>query len=211
MIVNARDMVRDVRVAIDMNRSDDPLILEADSPTLELDEIIFASLADAVRLVEMEAPLSLLGSGHDFGGCDTYLGPHGKGFVILPPDFLRLVAFRMSDWRRTLFSAISEDEPAYALQSSRFGGICGNPEKPVVAVVRRAEGLVLEFYSCRDTHASVAQAAYLPLPAVDSHGGIDVAPMCYRAAVYRAAALALAAVGDQLSATMLELSKSLLQ
>lgn len=211
-------MCRDVRVAIDMNRGDEPLVLDGDMDTLELDDVIFAKLADAVRLVETEAPARLLGSGHDLFGAEGgerraesfFIGDDGKGFIILPDDFMRLLSFRMSDWKRTVFEAISETDPRYALQSSRFAGICGNPEKPVVAVVRRAEGLVLEFYSCRDNLATVAQAAYMPFPRVDRDGGIDVAEGCYRAAVYRAAALALASVGDQLSATMLELSRSLL-
>ena len=240
MIVNAVDMARAVRVAIDMNKTDDPLILEEDPDTLTLDEIIYAKLAEAVRLVEMEAPLFMLESGHDLmgdaeaclldkksgydllGGAEAspwdknsgqgiYWGEGGKGFIILPDDFMRLISFRMSDWERTVHEAISENDPQYALQSSRFKGICGNPEKPVVAIVRRSEGKVLEFYSCKTEEATVAQATYLPIPKIDRDGGIDVAEDCYRAAVYRAASLALASVGDQLSTTMLEISKSLLQ
>lgn len=207
--MKAGEMARAVRVAIDMNRGDDPLILEGDTDTLSLDEIIVSKLVDAVRLVELEAPHGMLGGGHDFGE-DVFMGDDGKGFIVLPDDFMRLVSFRMSDWRRTVFEAISESDPRYALQSSRWRGICGNPEKPVCAVVRRAEGKVLEFYSCADQGAIVAQASYIPFPRIDGDGGIEVAEECYRAAVYRAAALALASVGDQLSGTMLDLSKSLL-
>ena len=240
MTVRAEEMAKAVRVAIDMNRGDAPLIMEGDTDTLSLDDIIYSKLADAVRLVETEAPLSMLESGHDFGDSPLFWTDDGdigrtgraslpdgsneegaaeagslrsmwKGFIILPEDFMRLVSFRMSDWRRTVFEAMTENDPRYALQSSRFGGICGNPEKPVAAIVRRSEGKVLEFYSCRDNTASVAQATYVPTPRIDRDGGIDVAEECYRAAVYRAGALALASVGDQLSATMLEISKSLLQ
>ena len=215
MTVQAEEMARAVRVAIDMNKGDEPLIMEGDTDTLTFDEIIYAKLADAVRLVETEAPLFMLESGHDFAERDTcssiFWGEDGKGFIILPDDFMRLISFRMSDWRRTVHEAISESDPQYALQSSRFKGICGNPEKPVVAIVRRSEGKVLEFYSCKTEEASVAQATYLPIPKIDRDGGIDVAEDCYRAAVYRAASLALASVGDQLSTTMLEISKSFLQ
>ncbi len=210
MIVRAEDMAGDVRVAIDMNRGDEPLFVEGDTDTLTLDEIIMAKLADAVRLVEMEAPATMLESGHDFGD-NIFIGEDGKGFVILPEDFMRLISFRMSDWKRTVFEAISETDPQYALQSSKWEGICGNPEKPVCAIVRRSEGKVLEFYSCNDNTAIVTQATYVPTPRIDGDGGIDVAEDCYRAAVYRAASLALASVGDQLSTTMLEISKSLLQ
>lgn len=210
MIVQAEDMVRDVRVAIDMNKGDAPLLMEEDTDTLTLDEIIESKLAEAVRMVEAEAPRSMLESGHDFGESDTYIGEDGKGFIILPDDFMRLIAFRMSDWTRTIYDAITESSPEYALQSSRFKGICGNTEKPVVALVRRSEGKVLEFYSSRDASAHVAQATYLPEPRIDRDGGIDVAKDCYKAAVYRAASLTLASVGDQLSGTMLELSRGCL-
>lgn len=210
MVVQATEMAKAVRVAIDMNKGDEPLFVEGDTDTLTLDEIIMAKLTDAVRMVETEAPATMLESGHDFGD-NIFIGEDGKGFVILPGDFMRLIAFRMSDWKRTVFEAISDNDPLYPLQSSKWKGICGNPEKPVCAIVRRSEGKVLEFYSCTDNTATVAQATYVPIPKIDMDGGIDVAEDCYRAAIYRAASLALASVGDQLSTTMLEISKSLLQ
>lgn len=210
MVVQATEMAKAVRVAIDMNKGDEPLFAEGDTDTLTLDEIIMAKLADAVRMVETEAPSTMLESGHNFGEHDTYIGEDGKGFIILPDDFMRLIAFRMSDWGRTVFEAISDSDPLYSRQSSKWKGICGNPERPVCAIVRRSEGKVLEFYSCSDSSATVTQATYVPIPKIDINGGIDVAGACYRAAVYRAASLALASLGDQLSATMLEISKSLL-
>lgn len=213
MIVRAEEMARAVRVAIDQNRASERLLLEEDADTLSLDEIIYAKLADAVRLVETEAPRHLLEAGHDLieaNDKDFFMGEDGKGFVVLPDDFMRLISFRMSDWKRTVFEPITEEDPRYALQSSRWKGICGNPEKPVAAIVNRSEGLVLEFYSCDDRKATVAQATYLPYPRIDREGGIDVSERCYRAAVYRAASLALASVGDELATTMLEISRSLL-
>lgn len=210
MIVQATEMAKAVRVAIDMNKGSEPLLNEENCDTLSLNEIIMSKLADAVRLVEMEAPAAMLESGHDFGE-NIFIGEDGKGFVILPNDFMRLVSFRMSDWKRTVFEAISEQDPLYSLQSSRWKGVCGNTEKPVCAIVRRAEGKVLEFYSCSDNTATVTQATYIPIPKIDLDGGIDVADDCYRAAIYRAASLALASIGEQLSTTMLDISKSLLQ
>ena len=188
---------------------------DGDTDTLTLNEIIFAKLTDAVRLVELEAPAIMLESGHDIcenGYKNVFIGKDGKGYIILPQDFLRLVAFRMSDWKRTVFEAITEHDPEYAKQSSKWKGICGNTEKPVVAIVRRAEGKVLEFYSCDSTAVSVQQATYVPIPKIDENGGIDVSEECYRASVYRAAALVLASLGDaNLATSMLEISKSFLQ
>lgn len=203
-------MARAVRVAIDTNMNDAALLNEEDNDTLTLNEVILAKLVDAVRLVEMEAPTTLLlESGHDFGE-NLFIGDDGKGFVVLPNDFMRFVAFRMSDWKRTVYDAISSDSPQYALQSSKWKGVCGNTEKPVVAIVRRSEGKVLEFYSCASKDATITQATYIPLPKIDLEGCIDVAEDLYRAAIYRAAALTLASVGDELSATLLEISKSLI-
>lgn len=209
MIVQAEKMAKDVRIAVDMNHDSTPLLLEDDIDTISFNDIIYAKLTDAVRMVEMEAPLHLLEQGHQFGE-NIVWGDGGKGWLILPDDFMRLVVFKMSDWRHSVSEAITQDDPKYSRQWSKWKGICGNPEKPVVAIVNRAEGNVLEFFSCNDDTATVEQAVYIPLPRIDLDGGIDVSEKCYKAAVYRAGALALSSIGDQLATTMVELSKSLL-
>ena len=209
MIVQAEKMAKDVRIAVDMNHDSTPLLLEDDIDTISFNDIIYAKLTDAVRMVEMEAPLHLLEQGHQFGE-NIVWGDGGKGWLILPDDFMRLVVFKMSDWRHSVSEAITQDDPKYSRQWSKWKGVCGNPEKPVVAIVNRAEGNVLEFFSCNDDTATVEQAIYIPLPRIDLDGGIDVSEKCYKAAVYRAGALALSSIGDQLATTMVELSKSLL-
>lgn len=209
MIVQAEKMAKDVRIAVDMNHDSTPLLLEDDIDTISFNDIIYAKLTDAVRMVEMEAPLHLLEQGHQFGE-NIVWSDSGKGWLILPDDFMRLVVFKMSDWHHSVSEAITQDDPKYSRQWSKWKGICGNPEKPVVAIVNRAEGNVLEFFSCNDDTATVEQAVYIPLPRIDLDGGIDVSEKCYKAAVYRAGALALSSIGDQLATTMVELSKSLL-
>lgn len=209
MIVQAEKMAKDVRIAVDMNHDSTPLLLEDDIDTISFNDIIYAKLTDAVRMVEMEAPLHLLEQGHQFGE-NIVWGDEGKGWLILPDDFMRLVVFKMSDWHHSVSEAITQDDPKYSRQWSKWKGVCGNPEKPVVAIVNRAEGNVLEFFSCNDDTATVEQAVYIPLPRIDLDGGIDVSEKCYKAAVYRAGALALSSIGDQLATTMVELSKSLL-
>ena len=210
MIVQAEDMAKAVRVAVDMNHNSTPLLVDDDIDTISFDEIIYAKLVDAVRVVEQEAPIKLLEQGHQFGRDNVNWMENGKGWIILPDDFMRLVVFKMSDWKISISDAIGQDDPLYIRQFSRWKGISGNPENPVVAIVNRAEGNVLEFFSCNDNTATIEQAVYVPYPKIDIDGGIDVSEKCYRAAVYRAAALALASIGDQLSTTMVELSKSLL-
>lgn len=209
MIVQAEEMSKAVRVVVDMNRNSLPLLEDEDIDTVSFDEIIYSKLCDAVRMVEMEAPLNMLEQGHLFGDSVTWL-EDGKGWTLLPDDFMRLIVFKMSDWSYPVSEAITQDDPKYSRQWSKWKGVCGNPERPVVALVNRAEGQVLEFFSCRDETATVDQAVYVPIPTIDENGGIDVSEKCYQAAVYRAAALALSSIGDQLATTMIELSKSML-
>ena len=63
MTIQATEMAMAVRVAIDMNRRDASLLDEGDAETLSLDDIIMAKLADAVRMVETEAPAFMLEAG----------------------------------------------------------------------------------------------------------------------------------------------------
>lgn len=212
MIFKIGDIVRDVRIAIDENKRSEQLIATEDMETLSLDEIARSKIADAVRMVHTEAPREMLESGHNFvedTGKDFYIGDDGSGFVLLPEDFMRLLIFKMSDWERPVYEPITAADPRYQLQFSRCRGIRGNPQRPVAAIVRRSEGKVLEFYSSKDGSARVEQAAYIPYPVADGEW-IDISEECYRAAVYRAAALTLATLGSELAGSMTELSSALL-
>ena len=132
--------------------------------------------------------------------------------MLLPDDFMRLIAFRMSDWERTCYNAISVDDPLYDLQSSRHKGVRGSVQKPVCAVVNRAEGKALEFYSCDSEEAYVKRATYLPYPKIDDEDGIDISERCYTAVVYTTAALVLTAYGANDRAEQLNaLAKSIME
>ncbi len=203
-------MLRDVRRAMDMNRRDEALLRDIDADTLDLDDIILSVLTEAVRQAEGEAPARLLEPNITFADAAVNLHPDGKGWLLLPRDFMRLVVFRMSDWARAVYSAVDETSPLYLRQSSRLRGIRGSFDRPVVAVVNRGEGKVLEFYSSKDDKAEIVQAAYRPVPRIDKDGGIEVSENCYKGAVYRAAGLALSGMGDETAAQIIELSRTFL-
>lgn len=199
MIYQLDNILRDVRTAIDMNAVDTALIDVEDIDTLTMDDIIRSKLLDAVRNVETAAPIQLLDSGHNFAD-EVYWneneGHEGTGFAILPDDFMRLVAFKMSDWERAAYTPITETDPLYHLQHSRYKGVRGNAQKPIVALVTRAEGQLLEFFSSNSEEATVEQAVYIPLPFIDENGGMEICERCYRAVVYYAAGLAEMAIGN---------------
>lgn len=214
MEYNVSDLTRDVRVAIDMNMSSAPLSSLGDVDTLSLDEIIVSKIEDAARMVESGAPVYLLGSGEPFGasiGWDSEEG-YGSGHIVLPQDFLRLVSYEMSDWSMAVTSVITEDDPLYARQRSRFPGIRGCPQKPVVAVVSRPVGLVLEFYSCTAGEGVyVKRARYIPVPKI-SGGKIDLPEKLRSAVVYETAYLTALSVGNgDVAAAMLNNAKELMQ
>lgn len=211
MVYKLDRIKRDVRIALDENKVSEQLIADEDIDTLSLDEIIRSKVVEAVRRVELAAPAHLLEEGHDFSS-GIYWNGDGSGWVLLPDDFMRLIAFRMSDWERTVYEAISADNPLYAIQSSRYKGIRGNVQKPVCAIVNRAEGKALEFYACKDNTAMIVRAGYLPYPHIDEDDGIDISEKCYTAVVYTVAALVLTTYGEADKASaMTDLAKSIFQ
>lgn len=210
MIYKIRHIARDVRIALDENKTSEQLIADEDIDTLSLEEIVHSKIAEAVRRVITEAPTYLLDGGIPFGD-SVYWRDKGSGWILLPDDFLRLIRFKMSDWERAVYEPITAADPEYQLQFSRYKGIRGNPQKPVVAIVSRAEGRALELFSCKDTAATVEQALYYPLPMVDRSGGIDIPRRCYVSVVYEAASLVAHTIGQREQGSLLsELSKQLL-
>lgn len=201
-------IAKDVRVALDQNRSSDALIAIEDTDTLALNEIIESKIVEAVKRIHSEAPSHLLDGGHNFGDA-VYWMEDASGWVLLPEDFMRLVVFEMDDWSRPVFTCSNTDGPEYAKQHSRFKGIRGTAERPACFISVRPEGRVLEFYSCNSNEAMVSRAVYLPYPQIDEYGAIEICERCYDAVVYATAALVLITFGDTDKSTVLnELAKS---
>lgn len=188
-------MVGEIRIALDQNMNSEALTELNDIDTLSLDELIKSKVEDAARMVVMLAPAVLLGSGKAFGdtiGWDMQAG-YGSGHIVLPDDFLRLIVFQMSDWSMPVTVAIDETSPLYSRQKSRYAGVRGNPQRPVVAIVQQPIGNVLEFYSCEQgEHVYIKMARYAPIPkryTLDEEEVIDLPEKLVRPVVYYAAYL----------------------
>lgn len=211
MIYQLADIVRDVKVVLDENMSSEELLALEDIETLSMEDIIESKVVEAVRRVESVAPINMLESGHNLIDSLFWNGD-GSGFVVLPDDFMRLMAFKMSDWERVVTDAITVDDPMYAKQSSRYKGIRGNKQKPVCAIVNRPEGRVLEFYSCDNESATMEMGVYRPYPKIDEYKGVEISERCYMAVVYVIGALTLMTYGATDKATgLMELSKSIME
>ena len=214
MVFNVDDLKREIRIALDQNMNSSPLLDIGDIDTLSLDDIIESKIEDAARLVMRDAPLHLLDGGKAFGESIHWFSREGVGggYIALPSDFLRLVSFQMSDWSYPVNVAITEDHPLYPLQSSRYAGIKGNPQRPVVALSSQPIGLVLEFYSCEAGEGVyVKRATYLPIPKIDG-GQIIFSEKLKSSVVYYAAYLVALSIGNgDLATVMLNTSKELMQ
>lgn len=204
---------RDVRIALDQNMVSTQLLSTGDIDTLSLDDIIESKIIEAARLVTRDAPLYLLDGGSSFGESIHWFSREGfgGGYIVLPTDFLRLVAFQMSDWDYPVTTAITEDSPLYPLQSSRYGGVRGNPQNPVVAIISEYP-LLLEFYSCTaGAGVSVKRAKYIPYPKIEN-GQLTFCEKLRPAIIYYTAYLTALTIGNGDAATaMLNTSKELMQ
>lgn len=207
-------MKREIRIMLDQNMTSTPLLESGDIDTLSLEQIIESKIADAARIVETNAPSYLLDSGRSFGYTIDWASRvgYGAGSIHLPDDFMRLVTFQMSDWSRAVTIPITEDDPLYARQHSRYPGIRGNPQNPVVAITTQSLGLVLEFFSCSaGSDVYLKRARYIPIPRIEDEG-IEICEKLKSAVVAYAAYLtALSTQQSELAANMLNIANELMK
>lgn len=207
-------IAEDVRIALDRNMTSDTLVGLGDIDTLAFNDIVNSKVVEAVKRVHSVAPIHLLGGGDTFADNIYWqAGPkEGNywGIILLPEDFMRFIVFEMSDWERPVHELLPTSDPKYKLQSSRYAGLRGTPQKPLCFLDFRPTGNLLEFYSCKAPTASVMRANYVPYPRLDE-GFINIYDNCYDAVIYTIAELVLLAYGDtQKSTIMSELCKSVL-
>jgi len=197
MIYLVDDIIGDVRIVLDEDRSGEPLLESGDEEALNLEELIRSKIEEGIDAVHSMAPSRMLDTGHAFGGDETlYWGELESGWVMLPDDWLRLVVFEMSDWERPVYDAIAADTPRARQTRSRVKALRGTAQRPVCVLGVRPEGKVLEFYSCKSRAARVTRGVYIPRAEIDDHGGVEVGEQCYRAAVYNIGALVMAVQGE---------------
>ena len=214
MKYGVQDIVQSVKIALDENKVSEALIEEADVDTLTLNEIIKSKIVDAVKTVVLDAPHYMLDSGSPFGESISWQSSvgYGAGSIFLPDDFLRLVSFKMSDWSYPITEVITDSHPLYKQQFSRFPGIKGNPQKPVVTMTSQSGGRVLQFFSCTAGESvTVEQASYIPIPSIKDDM-VEIGSRLYPAVIYHIAHLVLLSIKEaDAAAIMLNTSKELLR
>ena len=190
MNYSVQDVIKDVRKTLDENEVNTFFI--DDVYTLSMDAIIEQKILDAARSVAEVSPSRLLDGGVPFATTLNWeSGSKGKGmgYTPLPDDFMRLVIFQMSDWRRPVVTPIEDTDSVYFLQKSKFPGIRGGIDKPICAITTYPTGKVFEFYSyIGGESVSVKVAKYLPFPSI-KNDSIDICEHIYTPIIYYAAGL----------------------
>lgn len=153
---------------------------------------------EAGRRVIMLAPLRALGEGSDAQAIAKTIAEDGIVSLTLPDGFARLLAFKMTAWKRPVSIPIYDTDPQYAMQfhPATRGGIV----KPVVAITKG--GTEMEAYSTTagDTIETFKYISYVTAE--------DVPEKLAEATAWMTASLYLASMGEMDMSKVLE-SKSI--
>lgn len=117
-------------------------------------------------------------------------GP-GRGRVMLPSDFLRLISFRMSDWKRSLTRFMDYGSEAYQLRFFPAKGRTGIRKAPAASICHEGTHAWLELIGSNDPGAYVERFSYIPRPEI-SQDGLIWLPLSLIPEIVRASADACA-------------------
>ena len=138
---------------------------ESPFPDLQLRVRILAP--EALNKLIWDTPLCRLSDAKAFQGT-VKRDENGDGKLELPEDFFRLVSVRMSDWKYPVTEIAESGQTE--IQSSRWPGVKGNPERPAVTLEMVAPGKrVMHLYSS-DADATLSSFLYIPRPEVSAAG-----------------------------------------
>ena len=132
-----------------------------------LRQLVEPAAAQALR----EAPASVFATWSELDPEEVTVEADGRGYVLLPADFMRLLSFRMSDWRVAVERV---DEARGACMGRLYPEAYASPSRPVCRLGQRPEGRVLLFAGSRSPAATLAQGLYVAWPRVDRRGTLEV-------------------------------------
>ena len=146
------------------------------------EESPFPDLEDQVRILSpellssliMESPAELLTDAIRKMSAPAKVAADGSVTLEVPPDFLKLIYLKMSDWKRavTIITPISSE--AFKRQGTRWEGIKGNAERPLAFLLPGG----LRLYSSH-SNATLEEALYVQRPQIESDGTLAIPDNLY--------------------------------
>lgn len=126
-----------VRNILDQNMETDSMSGFGDVETLELDEVITEQVCAGARLIELAAPIEMLGKaypGQSSVSVNDTSNPH-IGLCCLPSNFLREVYFKISCWEVGITSFSDVGSKDYFMLHSRNADLVLSSLRPVAILV----------------------------------------------------------------------------
>ena len=200
-------IIEDVRRVIDENATSIRLDELSDIETLDLNQLIVATICDAAKAIESAAPLHLLDYTKPLSGA-VEIDDGRVAYIDLPSDFMRMVVVNWDHLGRPIYKFISVDSPQYIEQQNKY--VQGTIERPVGAIVMAANVPKLEIYADGITQeGSQSIGDYVPIPAFEGDR-IALCSRCYRSIIYRCAGMVLVIYKDNNAENLLKISESIL-
>ncbi len=169
-----------VYALLDENREIIEERVEYGDPGTALSPLIRELLPDAARIVLSVARASDIDEcRHMGGGTGVIATADDRAELELPAGFLRLLYFRMSDWKSGVDTPMAFGSETHRLR--RGGYIRGSRRRysPAVAIRTCGENRTLEIFGTGDG-ATVAEFGYLTVPSI-IQDAIDIPPGVYGA------------------------------
>ena len=216
---NISEIVRDVRVVLDQNRAEEG-VLQVNTDTLELDDIIKQKILHAARTILESAPLWMFdkSSPGNFTHVvkiaeplDDQQLPYSQDEpqrLQRPADFMRLLDARVvsvanddgEPWEKPVTKFMMTDSEEYSIARSAFAGIKPNPRRPMLFY--DIDKNMFLFYGCTK---GACRITYVPMPATYQSGNTEklgFPDVLYEALLYQTAALVETAYKNAQAAQM---------
>lgn len=157
-----------------------------DEDTIKIDEYIKSCIGDALSLIILNSGIKSINPKKDTG-TKANKNDDGSGYIILPDDFVKLLAFKMNGWKRAVSVAYPLDSEEAKRQANIYTR--GGENKPICLLSYSPEGeKILEYYSL-GSEADHTISLFVYEAAYDSESGINVSSsdpifyaLCYMAA-----------------------------
>lgn len=169
-MVTESEIVSKVKAIMnEIGEESNPSLLDED--TIKIDEYIKKCIGDALSLIILNSERRGINPKKD-SSIKPVSNNDGTGYIVLPSDFVRLLAFKMEGWNRTVSKTFPIDSEEAKQQSNLYTR--GGKNKPVCVLSYSPEGeKILEYYSLgSEEEHTISQFVYEA--AYDSETGINV-------------------------------------
>lgn len=150
--MNRDQLINQVKSKIDeLSPSDALIVAVGTEDNKPIDTIIGSLLDESAIEVLLKAPvhrLSVTKCATASGTATT--GDAFSGSVAIPADFLRLVEFKMTEWKRPVTEFQPQGSPLAQRQYNVY--LRAGINKPVAVISHRDAGMVAEYYTVLSAH-----------------------------------------------------------